>query len=93
MINYRAILEASEKIDQGKWVCKCRNYEHDDEEDDFAGYGVFNKNRKCLVDNGSAWGEYDEVATKEMLEYIALLDPTTVRELIHKAAAYDAVVG
>lgn len=26
-----------------------------------------------------------------MLEYIALLDPTTVKELVHKAAAYDAV--
>lgn len=82
--NLQKILEAAEKVPHGPWEYHPRAWEYRDDYLDESEYGVFTQDKNCLVDDGSAWGEYSSVASKEMLQYIAMLDRDTVTAIVKR---------
>lgn len=93
--NYSKFFDAIKRVPPGPWKCHARDWEYNKDAGDMdsrCGCAVFTKHGECLVDNGSVWGDYRAVATADMLHYIALLDPDTVRTLVDKAKRYDKLV-
>lgn len=79
------ILEAAEKVPHGPWKFVPKFYHAyggNHPWDDVFGGDVLDNNGERIANEGSADGEYGTHTSREMLQYLALLDRDTVTAMV-----------